>query len=288
MIKKNIYLVLIVLVFSLANLNAQRISEQFKKYWFDGNAEISSYSLNQSRYGEIREGKAVLIFVTEDFLKTEQVKANQKSKTTIPVLKSNRTKKFLTGIYPYSIMSSSFSSLSSPQPIIKSSTSIQEWCGQIYLQLNNRKKQLEFTSHSYFEGEADKEFKIAESLTEDSLWNFIRIHPQNLPVGEINLVPSLESASLNHKEIKSYKATAKIKQKTKTTVYTLTYPKLKRSIAIEFNTSFPHTIEGWIEKNIGEKDESISSAKRIHTDRRTYWKENNNASKQYRAPFKID
>ena len=107
----------------LINTNAQRISEQFKAHWFDGYAEISSYALSQSRYGENREGSVVLIYVTEDFLKKEQVKANQKSKETVPVLKLNRIKKFLTGIYPYSIMNSSFSQLRSPQAIIKNNTS---------------------------------------------------------------------------------------------------------------------------------------------------------------------
>ena len=29
---------------------------------------ISSYKLEQARYGEIRNGKAVLVYVTEDFL----------------------------------------------------------------------------------------------------------------------------------------------------------------------------------------------------------------------------
>ena len=96
-----------------------QISQTFKNHWFDGFAEISSYELTQSRYGQQRIGKAVLIFVTEDFLAKEQVKANQKSKTTIPVLKSNRTKNFLTGIYPYSIMSSSFSSLRKSTPLLK-------------------------------------------------------------------------------------------------------------------------------------------------------------------------
>lgn len=104
----------LVFFWGLMNSNAQRVSEQFKAHWFDGHAEISSYALSQSRYGENREGTAVLLFVTEDFLKKEQVKANQKSKETLPVLKLNRTKKFLTGIYPYSIMSSSFSQLRTP------------------------------------------------------------------------------------------------------------------------------------------------------------------------------
>ena len=275
-------------ILGLVNLNAQRISEQFKAHWFDGNAEISSYSLNQSRYGEVRNGSAVLIYVTEDLLKKEQVKANRKSKTTIPVLKSNRTKKFLTGIYPYSIMISSFSALKSPQAIVKNSASIQEWCGQSYLQMNHKAKQLEIISHSYFEGEADQTFTLEENRTEDELWNLIRLRPQALPLGDLKLVSSLETSRLNHKKIEAYDAIATIEQKKNTTVYTINYPKLERSLAIEFNSSFPHTIEGWVEQTRGKGAAFTSTAKRIHTERRQYWIENDNASTKYRAPFKID
>ncbi len=275
-------------ILGLVNLNAQRISEQFKAHWFDGNAEISSYSLNQSRYGEVRNGSAVLIYVTEDLLKKEQVKANRKSKTTIPVLKSNRTKKFLTGIYPYSIMISSFSALKSPQAIVKNSASIQEWCGQSYLQMNHKAKQLEIISHSYFEGEADQTFTLEENRTEDELWNLIRLRPQALPLGDLKLVSSLETSRLNHKKIEAYDAIATIEQKKNTTVYTINYPKLERSLAIEFNSSFPHTIEGWVEQTRGKGAAFTSTAKRIHTERRQYWIENDNASTKYRAPFKLD
>ena len=114
------------------------MNEEFKNYWFDGNAEISSFNLNQSRYGSIRKGSAVLIYVTEDFLPKKQVKANKKNEYTYNILKLNRTKKFLTGIYPYSIMTSIFSRLGKNLPLIKTSTSIQEWCGQTYLQINRR------------------------------------------------------------------------------------------------------------------------------------------------------
>ena len=41
------------------------LSQDFKDYWYDGSAEISSYQLYQERYGEMREGTAVMIFVTE-------------------------------------------------------------------------------------------------------------------------------------------------------------------------------------------------------------------------------
>ena len=261
-----------------------QLSQTFKNHWFDGFAEISSYELTQSRYGQQRIGKAVLIFVTEDFLAKEQVKANQKSKTTIPVLKSNRTKNFLTGIYPYSIMSSSFSSLRKKHPLIKTVASIQEWCGQSYLQLNAREKENTLISHSYFEGEADQNLTLPKTISEDELWNLIRFNPKNLPVGEFDLLPSLEIIRLNHIEPKAVKATASLQAGT----YTLYIPSLQRSLSIQFDPNFPYTIEGWEEKYDHKGEQYTSTAKRIHTERRQYWQENNNASVRFRAPFKLD
>src|SRR5919108_4912208 len=75
----------------------------FKQYWYSGKAEISSYTLDQSRYGQQRKGKAVLIFVTEDFSKKKQVKLDEPSSAEadkIGVLKLNFVKNFVTGIYP--------------------------------------------------------------------------------------------------------------------------------------------------------------------------------------------
>lgn len=261
-----------------------QLSQTFKNHWFDGFAEISSYELTQSRYGQQRIGKAVLIFVTEDFLAKEQVKANQKSKTTIPVLKSNRTKNFLTGIYPYSIMSSSFSSLRKKHPLIKTVASIQEWCGQSYLQLNAREKENTLISHSYFEGEADQNLTLPKTISEDELWNLIRFNPKNLPVGEFDLLPSLEIIRLNHIEPKAVKATASLQAGN----YTLYIPSLQRSLNIQFDPNFPYTIEGWEEKYDHKGEQYTSTAKRIYTERRQYWQENNNASVRFRVPFKLD
>ena len=66
------YYILLAIVFIACekiDVNAQSInmSSEMKKYWYNNEAEISSYSLVQARYGEIREGKAVLIYVTETF-----------------------------------------------------------------------------------------------------------------------------------------------------------------------------------------------------------------------------
>lgn len=46
---------------------AYKPNQQFKDYWYAGKAEITSYKLEQARYGELRDGKAVLVYVTEPF-----------------------------------------------------------------------------------------------------------------------------------------------------------------------------------------------------------------------------
>lgn len=43
------------------------LSQEFKSYWYSNEAEITSYKLEQARYGEMRDGTAVLIYVTEPF-----------------------------------------------------------------------------------------------------------------------------------------------------------------------------------------------------------------------------
>jgi Holliday junction DNA helicase RuvB len=49
-------------------------AQDFWAHWGDGKAELGGYSLKQPRYGTLRSGTAVLVFVTEDFLETLRVK----------------------------------------------------------------------------------------------------------------------------------------------------------------------------------------------------------------------
>ena len=37
-------------------------SQEFKKKWFQGLAEINRFELTQARYGQLRAGEAVLVF----------------------------------------------------------------------------------------------------------------------------------------------------------------------------------------------------------------------------------
>ncbi|WP_298538988.1 septum formation inhibitor Maf [uncultured Aquimarina sp.] len=258
---------------------AKELSESFKKYWYAGNAEITSYQLEQARYGEIREGKAVLIYVTEDFLSKEQVKADYQNKENIAVLKLNATKKFNTGIYPYSIMQSTFYPVADNQHAIKISSSMQEWCGHVYAQLNNRKK-FDIMSHSYFQGEADQNFSLEKDILENELWAKIRIDPNNLPQGDLKIIPSLEYSRLKHKEIKAYSAKATLQKNTTSNVYTINYPELDRSISITFTSSFPYEIEGWTEtfkSGFGANAQELTTkATKLKSIKSAYWGKNSN------------
>ncbi len=261
------------------SLEKNELSKDFKAYWYAGKAEITSYKLEQARYGEMREGNAVLIYVTEPFLNDKQVKADGNNPDNIPVLKLNSTKNYLTGIYPYSIMTSSFYPVHDNQHALKLTFSSQEWCGQVYSQLNNRAK-FEVASHSYFEGEADQELQLDKAVLENEIWNKIRINPENLPQGNFNMIPSLEFSRLTHKELKSYSATASLTNNGKQQIYEVNYPELKRTLKINFSTQFPYTIESWSDSftsGYGANAKTLTSTgTKIKTLNTPYWRQNGN------------
>lgn len=265
----------------------QPLSDAFKAYWYAGNAEISSYKLEQARYGEIREGSAVLVFVTEPFEKNLQVKADYHDDSNIPVLKLNATKNFNTGIYPYSIMQSTFYPVSNNQHALKISCSVQEWCGHVYAQLNNRSK-FEFKSHSYFQSEADQDIKLDKAILENELWTQLRINPKSLPTGNFEAIPSLEFIRLRHLDAKAYKASASLTNNT----YSITYPELNRTLSITFNSEFPHQIEGWTESfksGFGANAKVMTTkATKLKTIKSDYWSKNSNTDEGLRKDLLLD
>lgn len=269
------------------DFNNKKISKEFKDYWYANNAEITSYKLEQARYGEIRNGKAILIYVTEDFLPKKQVKADKNNTNNIAVLKLNAVKKFNTGMYPYSIMQSTFYPVSNNKHAIKVSSSIQEWCGHVYTQLNN-KEQFEIMSHSYFENEGDTSFKINKTILENELWTQLRIDPKSLPTGDLKIVPSFEYTRLRHIPIKAYKAVANLKNNT----YSISYQELNRTISINFNTSFPYNILGWEEtykSGFGDRAKIMTTkATHIKTIKTAYWKKHDNKDVILRDTLQIN
>ncbi|WP_456437204.1 septum formation inhibitor Maf [Psychroserpens sp.] len=262
-------------------------SFEFKSYWYAGKAEITSYKLEQARYGELRDGNAVLVFVTEDFLPEEQVKADRSNKTNTPVLKLNATKNFNTGIYPYSIMQSTFFPIDNNEHAIKITCSVQEWCGHVFTQLNN-KKQFEIKSYSYFESEGDQDFKLDQTILENELWTQLRIDPKSLPTGEIEIIPSFEFIRLKHIELKPYKAIVEITKNS----YKITYPELERTLEINFNSNFPYDISSWkdtFKDGHGSKVKVLTTkATRLKTINSAYWSKNNNADEVLRDSLQLN
>ena len=254
-------------------------SQQFHDYWHAGKAEISSYELNQSRYGESRKGKAIMIFVTEDLSKKLQVKLdepNQRKK--INVLKLNYTKNFITGIYPYSMMLSVFTPTNPEKEpaTLKASMSSQEWCGQVYMQLNLRGTRYAVKSHSYFEEEADEQFSVRQELLEDEIWNRIRLDHENLPVGGIKLIPGLFYTRLHHVDLKIRDAVAVKSETDSSFVYRIEYPENERSITIQYEKNFPYKILAWNEvwkQNEKVLETSATLDETLYTD---YWNKNAN------------
>ena len=221
----------------------------FNAYWYADKAEIKTYNLTQARYGEFHQGKATVIFVAQPFSKKKGVKPNsyKNTKDHIPVLKMNLLKKFGTGIYPYSMMLSTFTPIKEEQGLVKASATGQEWCGHIFSQMNKRGNQYDVVSYSYFEQEGDRQFKLSDIFTEDEIWSRIRIDYQKLPIGKIEIIPGLYYTRLEQHEFEPEKAEAKLIEGEDKSVYSLWYPEKKRRLEITFDTKFPHEISMWEE-----------------------------------------
>lgn len=229
-------------------------SEQFKEYWYAGKAELNSYALKQSRYGEIRDGEVVLVFVTEPFSLNKQVKLDNPKNAgndKVTVMKLNNIRKFNTGIYDYSIVSSTFTpiDIENYPNTLKLNTSIQEWCGHTFTQLNLSGKNYEFKQFSYFESDGDEEKNIPKVLLEEELMTRIRINKGQLPLGEIDLIFSTIYSRFSNKKLQASKAKISKTVIDTTLKYKIEYLNYKRTVTIDVEKEFPYRILSWTENN---------------------------------------
>lgn len=259
-------------------------NNKLSDYWYKGTAEISSYTLDQNRYNDVHPGQAVLIFVTEDFLTDKMVKNDHyKNPNSAPILKTNMIRKFPTGIYDYSMMTSVFTPVNSDKHVqtFKISSSSQEWCGHTYMQVVQTGKGYDMNLHSYFENEADQEKHIEAAVFEDEMFNRIRINPASLPTGRFKMYMSLVDSRLMHKEFKPYQVDATLTdyngsdfQGQHLKSYKLVYSELKRTVEIFYSSDAPYVIEGWKETYPGfDGNERTTTATRRKTIQRAYWQE---------------
>ncbi len=248
----------------------------FNAYWNQGKAEISTFKLSQSRYGNQYDGTVILLFVNEDFSRLREVKMDEPEKRpsdVVKVLKCNLNKEFITGIYQYNLMSSVYTPLDYEKDphSLKLVASSQDWSGQTYLQANWKGYRYDVHRYSYFDKEGDLETKVTNTWLEDELWTKIRIGPDRLPLGKIKIMPAAFFISLNHSLLKVYDAIATLKEENGQYTYVLEYPDLGRTMTILFQKEFPHKITGWKE-TYGKNETTIATLSRtILSD---YWNHN--------------
>lgn len=264
---------------------------RFNNYWNQGKAEISSFELVQYRYGEERRGEAVLIFVTEDFSESRQVKLDNPAEASADaqkVLKLNKTVDFLTGIYPYHMMLSVFTPVHAPVPAVKLTASSQEWCGQTFTQFNRRGEKYQGQIFSYFEQEGDQQYSL-EALPEDALWNLIRLDPEEVPKGRVMLIPALLNQRFNHVPLNEEEAQISVVQlDDEISTLRVDYTTYNRSLRIRYRHVFPFEILGWEEESTNRDGQSeISYAQRKAILLSDYWTRNKNADLELRRQLRL-
>jgi len=266
----------------------------FRDYWYAGEAELSHYDLEQIRYGEVRDGDAMMIFVTEDFLTDEQVKLESPAngRDTETVLKLNFLKEFVTGIYEYKVMTSTFTPININQKprSLKVSSSSQEWCGTTWSQLNLRGGQYHVEGHSYFEDEADYEDTVGAVWLEDEIWTKLRLSPKLLPEGEFDIIPASFGVRRAHSGWSVEKATATKKEWTgegmpgeNLVAYKIEYNNRNRNLTIIYEREAPYRVAGWIQKQKTDSGETLTATSvRTHSIKEPYWRQNSNADEGLR------
>ncbi|MCB0568710.1 MAG: hypothetical protein KDC66_03055 [Phaeodactylibacter sp.] len=119
-------------------------------------------------------------------------------------------------------------------------------------------------------------------VQEDELFNRIRMGPNGLPTGQIDVLPSTVLLRLQHLPLKATKAEATLSAYEGSDfgggnlrAYTLKFPELKRELQIVFQTEEPYLIEGWTDTYPSMSDRKMRTtiARRTKTIREKYWQE---------------
>lgn len=264
-------------------LGAAASADEFWAVWGDGRAEIDSYRLEQPRYGQLRSGNPlILIYVTEDFSDSARVKADagkHPKQDVYPVLKLNALRRFQTGIYEYSVMTSVFARIdAAPFAVRKVTFSSQEWCGQVFHELLPqvpRRESLLSESRSYFDGEGDasKELPLPDGgVFEDALPVLLRrfagkaeFLPQPGTV-TVPFLPSLMRTRLLHRPLSWGRASIARRDAPGRTIYTVAIEGGERG-AFEFDARPPFRL-------LHYRWDSGEEATLLKSERLSYWKMN--------------
>lgn len=256
-----------------AKVSALAAPVPFNYYWYQGKAELTSYDVEQERYGAMRKAEQVNIFVTEDFSKTKQVKLDDPAAAgadRVPVLKLNSVRRYHTGIYDYSMMQSVFTPLDGSKTL-KTTCSVQDWCGHVFTQFNLAGDRYKVREFSYFESEGDQETYLdANALLEDDLWTKLRLDPASIPSGQVRIIPNGFYARMRHQSFKVQTATITHSKDAKEGLLKVEYQSVPRVLVIRYESLSPYRIIAWEESDQGKL---MSRGTRKAMRMSAYWSE---------------
>ena len=269
------------------------------EYWYESLAEINTFTLEQARYGEMRPGNVSVIFVSEDFLTDKQVKNdNYTNPNTTPVIKTNMIRRFVTGIYDYSVMTSTFTPTKTDEQghTLKVTTSMQDWCGQTFTQLNYAGgKQWSAQLRSYFEKEGDTNVALPADFLEDEVYNRIRSGWKELPTGDFRVIPATGYLLMTHQAYEAARATVGLEDyagevftEPNLKSYTIDYGDLGRRLEVVFDATAPYVIRGWLETYPSRGKSLTTTARLTHQTRAPYWSQNSASDEPLRATLGLE
>ena len=222
----------------------QEINKIFVDYWKNGKTEITKYELKED---SISVGEGSLSF-------NINYMEGVNKEDSIQVLHSDFTGKIHKENYDYSAMTSAYLPLNlTLRPhAMKVINSVQEPEGNSFLALSQIPKSYEIIAKNTFKEKTKEHYILERQHLEDELWAKIRMNPNDLPIGDIEIIPSFAYWQSVRKSPDIHEAKAELKDYVgteftgkKLQLYSLDYPDLKRNLSIVFEGNFPFEIVGW-------------------------------------------
>ncbi len=280
--------------FALPRWGAPRASASpaFWRQWGDGKAEMIGYDAIAPRYGHLRRAELALVYVTEPFSRRTLIKDDDaRGADRMDVLKVNVSEKFLTGVYPYSVMTSVFCPTDairgerfSPAKI---ALSAQEWCGHVYMGVWPDEREFALRGMSYFASEGDVDARVecpARALYEDAL--LVQLRELDGPFNEGRawegaLVPALWRNRRSHRPLAPVSA--------RITRADLDANTTRFSLACDDGFTREFDVEKSGDKRVTAwRSSDGARARLLRSTRMPYWSLHNPGDEARRAEFGLD
>jgi hypothetical protein len=159
----------------------------------------------------------------------------------------------------------------------------------VYAQTKLKEDKYKHQLHSYFYKEHDTTYLLPLTWQEDEIWSRIRLQPEDLPIGEQNMVPSGFYTRLKHVPHHPENVITELSTQKDESIYKIHYTESGRHLDITFETNFPHRILQWHEYIVRKKHDTLllSKAKKVRSVMTDYWHKNSLADTTLRKKLEL-